>query len=153
MSGSGHLPVALRRHLWVAAAVVLVVGGIGAVTIGLQGQSHALPAPSPSVAARKAVVDLPRVATALATARSSPLTLRIPAIGLSVAVGTLGLNADGTVQVPSGTRQPGWFDRGPTPGQIGSAVLLGHVDSYQGPGIFGSPDRSVGRSRSPLAAR
>jgi sortase (surface protein transpeptidase) len=40
------------------------------------------------------------------------------------------------VQVPSGTQQPGWFDLGPTPGQLGSAVLLGHVDSYLGPGVF-----------------
>jgi sortase (surface protein transpeptidase) len=55
---------------------------------------------------------------------------------MSVPVGTLGLNFDGSVQVPSGTTQPGWFDLGPTPGQVGSAVLLGHVDSYRGPGVF-----------------
>ena len=62
--------------------------------------------------------------------------LRIPALGVSVAVGALGLNLDGTVQVPTTSQQTGWFRLGPTPGQLGSAVILGHVDSYQGPGVF-----------------
>jgi sortase (surface protein transpeptidase) len=62
--------------------------------------------------------------------------LRIPSIGVSVSLGTLGENSDGTVQVPSTSQQAGWFDLGPTPGQVGSAVILGHVDSYQGPGVF-----------------
>jgi hypothetical protein len=63
--------------------------------------------------------------------------LRIPAIGMNVFLGSsLGLNEDGTVEVPTGTAQPGWFRLGPTPGQIGSAVILGHVDSYLGEGVF-----------------
>jgi sortase (surface protein transpeptidase) len=74
--------------------------------------------------------------TALSTARSAPTLLRIPAIGLTVSLSKLGLNADGSVQVPSGITQPGWFDLGPTPGQLGSAVILGHVDNYTGPGVF-----------------
>ena len=49
---------------------------------------------------------------------------------------TLGLNADGTVQVPTDIQQPGWYRLGPSPGEIGSAVILGHVDSYQGPAVF-----------------
>ena len=38
--------------------------------------------------------------------------------------------------MPDNDTQPGWFRLGPTPGQIGSAVILGHVDTYQGPGVF-----------------
>jgi len=77
------------------------------------------------------------VPTALDTARSIPVTLRVPAIGLAVFLGSsLGLNLDGSVQVPAGTQQPGWLQLGPTPGQIGSAVILGHVDSTAGPGVF-----------------
>jgi len=72
----------------------------------------------------------------MATIRSVPTQLRIPAIGLSVSLSTLGLNADGSVQVPTNTQQPGWFRLGPTPGQVGSAVILGHVDNYTGPGVF-----------------
>jgi sortase (surface protein transpeptidase) len=136
VTASDRLLAACRTHVWWVAAAVLVVTGGVSLTVGLRGSDHALPPPSPSITARAAAVPTPRVATALTTARSVPLTLSIPAIGVSVPVGTLGLDPDGTVQVPSGTQQPGWFDLGPTPGQLGSAVLLGHVDSYLGPGVF-----------------
>jgi len=65
-----------------------------------------------------------------------PVFLRIPAIGVAVSLSTLGLNPDGTVQVPTDFQQPGWYRLGPSPGQVGSAVILGHVDSYQGPAVF-----------------
>jgi LPXTG-site transpeptidase (sortase) family protein len=76
------------------------------------------------------------VPAAPVVARSVPISLRIPAIGLQVSLSDLGLNSDGTVQVPTDIEQPGWFDLGPTPGQVGSAVILGHVDSYLGPAVF-----------------
>jgi sortase (surface protein transpeptidase) len=117
--------------------VLLVVGAV-LVMLGLQGSGHPLAAPAPSPAAVKAAVKVkvPPVPEALSTTRSLPLTLRIPALGMSVPLLSLGENADGTVQVPTVTTQPGWFRLGVTPGEIGSAVILGHVDSYLGPGIF-----------------
>jgi sortase (surface protein transpeptidase) len=48
----------------------------------------------------------------------------------------LALQADGTVAVPDRTDVAGWYERGPRPGQPGPAVILGHVDSHTGPGIF-----------------
>lgn len=136
MSGTGPLRVVFRRRAWWVAATALVLIGTGSLVMGLRGGDHALPAPAPSPAARTAAVASPQVVATLDTARSVPLTLSIPAIGVWVDVGSLGLDADGTVQVPTGTRQPGWFRLGPTPGEIGSAVMLGHVDSYLGPGVF-----------------
>jgi sortase (surface protein transpeptidase) len=68
--------------------------------------------------------------------RSAPVALRIPAIGVAVSVSALGLNSDRTVQVPTNFQEPGWFRLGPSPGQVGSAVILGHVDSYEGPAVF-----------------
>jgi sortase (surface protein transpeptidase) len=69
--------------------------------------------------------------------RSTPVALRIPALGVSVPLTyTLGLNADRTIEVPSSNHGPGWFRLGPAPGQIGSAVILGHVDSRRGPEAF-----------------
>ncbi|CAJ64105.1 Putative lipoprotein (partial) [Frankia alni ACN14a] len=62
--------------------------------------------------------------------------MRIPAIGVEVPVSALGLNPDRTVQVPTDFREPGWFRLGPSPGQVGSAVILGHVDSHSGPAVF-----------------
>lgn len=68
--------------------------------------------------------------------RSAPVALRIPVLRLAVPVSALGTNADGTVQVPTDYQLPGWFRLGPAPGQLGSAVILGHVDSYDGPAVF-----------------
>ncbi len=124
------------RHRWTVAAVLLLAG-VALMGLGLRGSDLPLAGPTPSPPALRAAVATPPVAAALATDRSVPLLLRIPAIGLSVFLGSsLGVNIDGTVQVPTGTAQPGWFRLGPTPGQIGSSVILGHVDSYRGPGVF-----------------
>jgi hypothetical protein len=74
-----------------------------------------------------------RVAT---VQRSTPVHLSIPAIGVSVKLTVLGLEKNGSVQLPSSYHVPGWYKDGPAPGQTGSAVILGHVDSLAGPGIF-----------------
>lgn len=68
--------------------------------------------------------------------KSRPISLTIPSIGVRTRIGVLGLQPDGQVQVPTTTRVVGWYRYGVTPGQIGSAVILGHVDSYLGPGVF-----------------
>jgi sortase (surface protein transpeptidase) len=85
----------------------------------------------PAAAATRTPIAFPVVVP-----RSIPTELRIPTIGLSVPLSQLGLNPDGTVQVPVNFQEPGWFRFGPTPGQIGSAVILGHVDSVLGPAVF-----------------
>jgi sortase (surface protein transpeptidase) len=50
----------------------------------------------------------------------------------------VGLNPDGTVEVPPLDRadETGWYANGPTPGELGPAVVLGHVDSRTGPAVF-----------------
>ena len=68
--------------------------------------------------------------------RSRPIHLTIPKLGVSVPLSELGLNKDHSVQVPTNFAVPGWYKYGPSPGQEGSAVILGHVDSYLGPAIF-----------------
>jgi hypothetical protein len=71
--------------------------------------------------------------------RSEPVHLDIPAIGVSTALIPLGLNADGTIEVPPlGRSAPaGWYRYLATPGEVGPAVLLGHVDSARdGPAVF-----------------
>jgi LPXTG-site transpeptidase (sortase) family protein len=62
----------------------------------------------------------------------------IPSIGVHSALVSLGLNPDRTVQVPPVTTpmQAGWYKYGPTPGEIGPAVILGHVDGNKQPGVF-----------------
>ena len=52
--------------------------------------------------------------------------------------GIVGLHvgADGTLQAPTSFERVGWYTGGPTPGQLGPAVLGGHVDSKSGPAVF-----------------
>ena len=66
----------------------------------------------------------------------APTRLAIPAIGLSAPVIPLRLNDDGTTQTPDNVTDTGWFAPGPEPGEKGSALIIGHVDSYRGPGVF-----------------
>jgi hypothetical protein len=55
---------------------------------------------------------------------------------VSVTLGELGKTSSGAVAIPTNWNQPGWYKYGPTPGQKGSAAILGHVDSTSGPAIF-----------------
>ena len=69
---------------------------------------------------------------------STPMTIEIPAIGVKAPVTHLGLNPNGTVQVPplNDHNLAGWYDRSVTPGEKGTSVILGHVDDYAGPSVF-----------------
>jgi sortase (surface protein transpeptidase) len=68
--------------------------------------------------------------------RSRPVHLSIPIIGLSVPLSVLTLNKNGTVNVPTNFSEPGWYNGARSPGQKGSAVILGHVDNFHGPAVF-----------------
>jgi sortase (surface protein transpeptidase) len=68
-----------------------------------------------------------------------PVRLEIPAIGVATRLQRLGRAGDGTVEVPHGPDKwdvAGWYDEGTRPGDPGSAVILGHVDSKAGPAVF-----------------
>ncbi len=66
----------------------------------------------------------------------SPVSLTIPAIKVAAGVTRLGLNTDKTVEVPEDPDDAGWYSKGPRPGENGSAVILGHLDSKSGPAVF-----------------
>ncbi len=71
--------------------------------------------------------------------RSEPVWLDIPAIGVHSGLLQLGLNPDGTMQVPPLFALPseaGWYKYSVTPGQIGPSIIVGHVDTYRGPSVF-----------------
>ena len=94
---------------------------------------------SSSTSTRAPATSLPRGAPAAALARSNPRRLTVPAIGISTPVMQLGLNADGTVEVPPLSRNSpaGWYRYSATPGESGSSVMLGHIDSAAyGPSVF-----------------
>ena len=65
-----------------------------------------------------------------------PVRLQIPKIRVASSLDRLGRARDGTVEVPSRWELAGWYALGPRPGDPGSAVILGHVDSRRGPAVF-----------------
>ncbi|MFC6022359.1 class F sortase [Plantactinospora solaniradicis] len=71
--------------------------------------------------------------------RSEPTKIAIPKIKVNAKIISVGLNGDGTVQVPSlkQAQLAGWYKVGASPGEIGNAVVVGHVDSAaMGPAVF-----------------
>jgi hypothetical protein len=120
---------------WFVAALVLLLIGIGFFVSTLRGGDNLGPAASTPIPGHSAPAGA-GAAPMAAAARSVPVSIRIPAIGVSVSLSQLGLNADKSAQVPTKYEEPGWFKLGPTPGQVGSAVILGHVDDKKGPAVF-----------------
>lgn len=165
MSLSRQNPSKSRRRsqrAWLGVSgVLLAVGACACIGLALASQEHA---PQPDLSATGSIgrrVHTPQSTTtpnttgpggATPTTRgtqpvvpftlpsSRPVSILIPAIGVRSPIQELGLDQDGTLQVP----QPGphyneaaWCDCSPTPGQRGPSVILGHVDSAsQGPSVF-----------------
>ncbi|MEV5678281.1 class F sortase [Streptomyces sp. NPDC052179] len=68
----------------------------------------------------------------------SPASVSIPSVGVDSTLMRLGLNADGTVEVPPAEQgmTVGWYTGGAVPGQPGAAVLIGHNDTRFGRAVF-----------------
>ena len=112
----------------------LVFGGAVAILVALLTQQHA-PSPAASAAGRVG----PDGAKEQALHQSPPVAVSIPAIGVKSKLLHLGLNKDGTIQVPdlnTSANEAAWYKYSATPGQIGTSVIEGHVDSYGGPAVF-----------------
>ena len=124
----------LRARVAGVAGVLLIAGGAAAVGAAIATQQHA-PQPSRSAAGTTG----PGKAWWLSLRRSTPVSIEIPAIGVHSVLLSLGVNPDGTMQVPPLHRKPsaaGWYKYSVTPGQIGTSVIEGHVDNDQGPAVF-----------------
>ncbi len=94
----------------------------------------AVPAPSPSRTPHPGLADFR--ASRGDREVAPPVSLAIPEIGVSSGLELLGRAGDGTVDVPRDPASVGWWTGGARPGQDGPAVLLGHVDTSEGPAVF-----------------
>ncbi|MFJ2631742.1 class F sortase [Streptomyces sp. NPDC087422] len=95
----------------------------------------AMPAPPSGGASAEAAGPTPTRPGTLPA--SKPVALDIPAIGVHSDLLDLGLNKDGSLEVPSKPLRAGWYRNSPAPGQTGPSVILGHVDSKEtGPAVF-----------------
>jgi sortase (surface protein transpeptidase) len=136
----------------VRACIAIGLASIGAVLIWV-----ALPRPStPDPILAPAPNDHSTSATAPSTARtpsadpnqlrdqttglvlpeSEPVTISIPKLGVRAKLIELGLEDNGTMQVPKKAADPGWFTGAPSPGALGPAVIAGHVRWNGALGVF-----------------
>lgn len=141
------------RLLTALGATALALAGIGTIAAGVWGNPpppqppaaliHAHPAPSATPSSVAPTASAPAAPVTPAPTgpileASVPTQLVIPAIGVNTPLIRLGLNPDGTVQVPPMILHSpaGWYDNSPTPGQLGPSVILGHVDTYSQRSVF-----------------
>ncbi|MEU4920511.1 class F sortase [Streptomyces parvus] len=127
-----------RRFRRTAALLTAV-----AACVALAGCSSAEPsaaaATAPSASARDEAGSGPTARSrADETERSAPTEVTIPSIGVRSTLMELGLNADGTVEVPPAEKgmTAGWYRGGSVPGAPGPAVLIGHNDTRFGRAVF-----------------
>lgn len=120
-----------RHAFGVAAAAVILSAGLA----GCSGSDSKSPGGDPNRPAAKQVATSNKPFTD----RSIPVKIAVPRLKVNAPVEEEGLAKDGTVETPSlddpGTT--GWYKYGPTPGQKGPAVILGHIDTAKtGPAVF-----------------
>lgn len=123
-----------RRPRRVAAISLLLAGVVLTGCGGQQSENTAAPDSSPSPQ-RTASGQPTRNA---AMDHSVPTRITIPAIDVRSPVNKVGLTPQDRIEVPPLSRPEltGWYKHGPTPGELGPAVILGHVDNEQGPAVF-----------------
>ncbi|WP_369146129.1 class F sortase [Streptomyces sp. R44] len=124
-----------RRPARTRTASLVLVAALAALT-GCSAAADTTPA---HISQATAPAPTASTAPVKPMARSLPVRVRVPAAGVDTGpVLPLGLNTDGTVEVPSvaDADRIGWYDKGVTPGQTGPAVLIGHFDTARGPAVL-----------------
>jgi hypothetical protein len=128
------------RRLLIALAAVVVAGLLTAGAMTFRGGSDGsgdraagAVAASSSAAGPLVVetVQAPEVAQL-----PPPNRVRIPAIGVDAALESLDVDQAGVLKSPVDYGKPGWYAGGIAPGEVGPAVIAGHVDSARGPAVF-----------------
>lgn len=134
----------MRKRWWAAVSgaglIVVLIGTLGLLT--RHGTPGLRPAPAQAATLPGPTLPAPTAPIVAATQPAppgpvaSPDSLTIPQIGVSTRLITLGLTPQGAIQVPTTTTVAGWYTHSPRPGAVGPAIILGHVDSDRGPGVF-----------------
>ncbi|WP_030686617.1 class F sortase [Streptomyces globisporus] len=129
------------RGAWGAVAVVLLVGVH--LVRGGTGEFAAVGPPQPLAAAapdgtRAGLAALAPVSVPAPLPASPPVRVRVPAVRVDAPVTAVGLDADGWIEAPppEDDRLAGWFTGAVTPGERGTAVVVGHVDTPNGRAVF-----------------
>jgi len=121
-----------------ALALIIAAGGGGAALALARPAGLPVPAgrAAPGAAPTPGLAPPAPAAPAEAFAAAAPVRIDIPSIALSAPVDPVGLNPDGSLQGPKDFDRAAYYTGRPTPGEIGAAVIEGHVDSARRPAVF-----------------
>lgn len=124
------------------AAALSLLSGCGHTT----APAHALPVPSPSTLATARPAPVPAAPAVSAAQRlssdglteSTPERIDIPSIRLDAPLAEMGQAADGSIDTPPFSKPgtAGWYGGSVTPGEVGTSLIVGHVDTHRGPAVF-----------------
>ncbi|MEZ4503946.1 MAG: class F sortase [Dehalococcoidia bacterium] len=154
-----HQPSALRRVLLVVSGAMMALGTLAIVwavlgvppggsasptTTSTPTSSTSAPRTPPNAAATDPTARPSSTASsaaeptseAIPTPVGQPLEVSIPGIDVDAPVVPLGIEASGELEVPADPNELGWWSGGAAPGGPGAAVIVGHVDWYNGTAIF-----------------
>ncbi len=134
-------PGVFRPSRWLVLAGILLIGMSGQKLVSseygkLVGVPEVTTATGTDAGPAPSVAGPPSPAGTAQRQNSPPIFLRIPALGTAATVEPVGLNTDGTLEVPTSWTEVGWYEYGPRPGDVGASVLAGHYDSTTGPAVF-----------------
>lgn len=138
--GSGRRAKSSGSRHWLRLVFVATLALVGSVVLVLGLQRSGEP-PSPGADEWAALpTETPTLTSPSAGPtldHSAPSRLDIPAVNIHTRLLRLGLNDDGTLEMPWRPLLAGWYGESPTPGERGPAVIVGHVDSTEtGPAVF-----------------
>jgi hypothetical protein len=118
-------------------AIGLLITAVALATTGCSAAAEIAEAPPTTQVGAAPGSTAQALDTAPASlARSVPTRVRVPAIGVDSELMALGLRTDGSLEVPPEGFPAGWYTGAPTPGELGPAIIAGHVDWNGAPGVF-----------------
>jgi sortase (surface protein transpeptidase) len=128
------------------AVIALLVAALGAFWTGrlaLPGRPVAAAQPGSS-AARPDATAAPAAspnstlaqAKAIVAPTAAPARLLVPSIKVDAQVEAVGMDAQGRMGTPTQADRVAWYKLGSAPGDVGDAVIAGHLDWTSGPAVF-----------------
>lgn len=117
---------------------VMALGLFGITFFGWQIYSDVTrKPPSVVVQAESIVLPEPEPIEKVGIGKSKPTQITIESLQIDYPINPVGQLEDGSMETPDiFDKWVGWYKFSPTPGDVGPAVLVGHVDTYKGPSVF-----------------
>lgn len=129
-------PLEIQQRIGVPM-LFLAIGITGAIYFGFNLSKPAvIKPPIAAVIPAPAAVKAEQPDQANTLPRSEPVRVRISRLGIDGPTVVIGLQADGTLGIPYRASDIGWYDKAPTPGELGPAILVGHVEWRGSRGVF-----------------